>query len=90
MSDTLFFSALAFWENLLECMQLFCLFYRQTSKDEMCNLYIMYYMDSKHAKPYMYCMQEGNPELFKHIPPEANIPIPFSPNMAMHGHHAGN
>lgn len=60
----------------------------QTSKDEMCNLYIMYYMDSKHAKPYMYCMQEGNPELFKHIPPEANIPIPFSPNMAMHGHHA--
>ncbi|XP_032873263.1 peptidyl-glycine alpha-amidating monooxygenase isoform X3 [Amblyraja radiata] len=60
----------------------------QTSKDEMCNLYIMYYMDSKHAKPYMYCMQEGNPELFKHIPPEANIPIPFSPNMVMHGHHA--
>lgn len=60
----------------------------QTSKDEMCNLYIMYYMDSKHAKPYMYCMQEGNPELFKHIPPEANSPIPFSPNMAMHGHHA--
>ncbi|XP_078422104.1 peptidyl-glycine alpha-amidating monooxygenase B isoform X2 [Cetorhinus maximus] len=61
----------------------------RTSKDEMCNLYIMYYMEAKHAKPYMYCMQEGSPELFKHIPPEANIPIPVSPDMAMHGHHTG-
>ncbi|XP_067839014.1 peptidyl-glycine alpha-amidating monooxygenase B isoform X2 [Heptranchias perlo] len=60
-----------------------------TSKDEMCNLYIMYYMEAKHAKPYMFCMQEGSPELFKHIPPEANIPIPVSPDMAMHGHHTG-
>uniref|UniRef100_UPI00398E6176 peptidyl-glycine alpha-amidating monooxygenase B isoform X2 n=1 Tax=Pristiophorus japonicus TaxID=55135 RepID=UPI00398E6176 len=60
-----------------------------TSKDEMCNLYIMYYMEAKHAKPYMYCMQEGSPELFKHIPPEANIPILVSPDMAMHGHHTG-
>ncbi|XP_041041887.1 peptidyl-glycine alpha-amidating monooxygenase A isoform X3 [Carcharodon carcharias] len=61
----------------------------RTSKDEMCNLYIMYYMEAKHAKPYMYCMQEGSPELFKDIPPEANIPIPVSPAMAMHGHHTG-
>ncbi|GCB80672.1 hypothetical protein scyTo_0016315, partial [Scyliorhinus torazame] len=60
-----------------------------TSKDEMCNLYVMYYMEAKHAKPYMYCMQDGSPELFKHIPPEANIPIPVSPDMAMHGHHTG-
>ncbi|XP_048451120.1 peptidyl-glycine alpha-amidating monooxygenase A isoform X4 [Rhincodon typus] len=59
----------------------------RTSKDEMCNLYIMYYMDSKHAKPHTYCMQTGSPELFKHIPPEANIPIPVSPDLAMHGHH---
>ncbi|XP_051875982.1 peptidyl-glycine alpha-amidating monooxygenase B isoform X2 [Pristis pectinata] len=59
----------------------------KTSKDEMCNLYIMYYMDAKHAKPYTYCIQEGSPELFKHIPPEANIPIPVSPSMAMQGHH---
>ncbi|XP_069748524.1 peptidyl-glycine alpha-amidating monooxygenase B isoform X3 [Narcine bancroftii] len=60
----------------------------RTSKDEMCNLYIMYYMDAKHAKPYMYCLQDGSPELFKHIPPEANIPIPYSSNMLMQGHHA--
>ncbi|XP_072924033.1 peptidyl-glycine alpha-amidating monooxygenase B isoform X3 [Hemitrygon akajei] len=58
-----------------------------TSKDEMCNLYIMYYMDAKHADPYMYCMQDGSPELFKHIPPEANIPVPYNPNMAMQGHY---
>ncbi|XP_062924679.1 peptidyl-glycine alpha-amidating monooxygenase A isoform X3 [Mobula hypostoma] len=58
-----------------------------TSKDEMCNMYIMYYMDAKHAHPYMYCMQDGSPELFKHIPPEANIPIPYNPNMVMQGHH---
>ncbi|XP_060693049.1 peptidyl-glycine alpha-amidating monooxygenase A isoform X3 [Hemiscyllium ocellatum] len=58
-----------------------------TAKDEMCNLYIMYYMDAKHAKPYAYCMQTGSPELFKQIPPEANIPIPVSPDMAIHGHH---
>ncbi|XP_072137435.1 peptidyl-glycine alpha-amidating monooxygenase B isoform X3 [Mobula birostris] len=58
-----------------------------TSKDEMCNMYIMYYMDAKHANPYMYCMQDGSPELFKHIPPEANIPIPYNPNMVMQGHH---
>ncbi|XP_067885876.1 peptidyl-glycine alpha-amidating monooxygenase B isoform X5 [Heterodontus francisci] len=60
-----------------------------TSKDEMCNLYIMYYMEAKHTKPYMYCMQEGSPELFKHIPPEANILIPVSPDVAMHGQHTG-
>ncbi|XP_059825459.1 peptidyl-glycine alpha-amidating monooxygenase B isoform X3 [Hypanus sabinus] len=58
-----------------------------TSKDEMCNLYIMYYMDAKHANPYMYCMQDGSPELFKRIPPEANIPVPYNPNMAMQGHY---
>uniref|UniRef100_A0A4W3JKM9 Peptidylglycine alpha-amidating monooxygenase n=1 Tax=Callorhinchus milii TaxID=7868 RepID=A0A4W3JKM9_CALMI len=58
-----------------------------TSQDEMCNLYIMYYMDAQYAKPYMFCTKDGSPKLFKHIPPEANIPIPVSPDMAMHGHH---
>eukprot|EP00062_Callorhinchus_milii_P008602 gi/632951471/ref/XP_007891312.1/ PREDICTED: peptidyl-glycine alpha-amidating monooxygenase isoform X2 [Callorhinchus milii] len=60
-----------------------------TSQDEMCNLYIMYYMDAQYAKPYMFCTKDGSPKLFKHIPPEANIPIPVSPDMAMHGHHPG-
>ncbi|XP_070706175.1 peptidyl-glycine alpha-amidating monooxygenase B [Pempheris klunzingeri] len=63
-----------------------------TSDDEMCNFYIMYYMDSKHAIPYMNCMATGSKELFQHIPAEANVPITVSPghmNSMMHmGHSA--
>uniref|UniRef100_A0A671VU75 Peptidylglycine alpha-amidating monooxygenase n=1 Tax=Sparus aurata TaxID=8175 RepID=A0A671VU75_SPAAU len=58
-----------------------------TSDDEMCNFYIMYYMDSKHAIPYMNCMETGSRELFQHIPAEANTPIAVSPgdmNSMMH------
>ncbi|XP_054612622.1 peptidyl-glycine alpha-amidating monooxygenase B isoform X1 [Dunckerocampus dactyliophorus] len=62
-----------------------------TSDDEMCNFYIMYYMDSKHAIPYMSCMEPGPAKLFQHIPPDANIPIAVSPDhmnsmMHMGGH----
>lgn len=62
-------------------------FYSGTSDDEMCNFYIMYYMDSKHAIPYMNCMETGSRELFQHIPAEANTPIAVSPgdmNSMMH------
>ncbi|XP_023652166.2 peptidyl-glycine alpha-amidating monooxygenase B isoform X4 [Paramormyrops kingsleyae] len=62
-----------------------------TSEDEMCNFYIMYYMDSKHAVPYMNCIDDEENDLFRNIPKEANIPIPVSPEMMMvmqaHGHH---
>ncbi|XP_041104940.1 peptidylglycine alpha-amidating monooxygenase-like isoform X3 [Polyodon spathula] len=60
-----------------------------TSADEMCNFYIMYYMDAKQAVPYMSCMQGGNSDMFRNIPEEANIPVPVSPEdmmMMMHGH----
>ncbi|XP_064165522.1 peptidyl-glycine alpha-amidating monooxygenase B isoform X1 [Anguilla rostrata] len=59
-----------------------------TSDDEMCNFYIMYYMDRRHAVPYMNCMESGDSELFQGIPKEANKPVPISPDMAamMHGH----
>ncbi|XP_061732807.1 peptidyl-glycine alpha-amidating monooxygenase isoform X2 [Nerophis ophidion] len=62
-----------------------------TSDDEMCNFYIMYYMDSKHAIPYMSCMDTGRARLFQHIPSEANIPIAVSTDhmnsmMHMEGH----
>lgn len=50
-----------------------------TSNDEMCNFYLMYYMDSKHPVPFMNCMETGSKELFRHIPAEANVPIPISP-----------
>ncbi|XP_033708953.1 peptidyl-glycine alpha-amidating monooxygenase isoform X4 [Tursiops truncatus] len=59
-----------------------------TSSDEMCNLYIMYYMEAKHAVSFMTCTQNIAPDLFGTIPPEANIPIPVKSDMVMmHGHH---
>ncbi|XP_014116957.1 PREDICTED: peptidyl-glycine alpha-amidating monooxygenase isoform X4 [Pseudopodoces humilis] len=60
-----------------------------TANDEMCNFYIMYYMEAKHAVSYMTCTQNANPEMFRNIPQEANIPIPVESDVLkmMHGHH---
>ncbi|XP_036353492.2 peptidyl-glycine alpha-amidating monooxygenase isoform X6 [Ochotona princeps] len=59
-----------------------------TSSDEMCNLYIMYYMEAKHAVSFMTCTQNVAADLFRTIPAEANIPIPVKPDLVMmHGHH---
>uniref|UniRef100_A0A8C3R1W9 Peptidylglycine alpha-amidating monooxygenase n=1 Tax=Cyanoderma ruficeps TaxID=181631 RepID=A0A8C3R1W9_9PASS len=60
-----------------------------TANDEMCNFYIMYYMEAKHAVSYMTCTQNANPEMFRSIPQEANIPIPVKSDVLkmMHGHH---
>ena len=62
-----------------------------TSEDEMCNFYVMYYMESKHAVPYMDCMEHGPSDLFRHIPPEANVPIPVPQDhmMMMNMMHGG-
>ncbi|KAM4615270.1 peptidyl-glycine alpha-amidating monooxygenase B isoform 1-T3 [Polymixia lowei] len=61
-----------------------------TSGDEMCNFYIMYYMDSRNAIPFMNCMQTGSNELFRHIPLEANVPIAVSPDHMMSMMHSGH
>uniref|UniRef100_A0A452FN47 Peptidylglycine alpha-amidating monooxygenase n=1 Tax=Capra hircus TaxID=9925 RepID=A0A452FN47_CAPHI len=62
-----------------------------TSSDEMCNLYIMYYMEAKHAVSFMTCTQNVAPDIFRTIPAEANIPIPVKSDMVMmHGHHKGD
>ncbi|XP_075344803.1 peptidyl-glycine alpha-amidating monooxygenase isoform X1 [Mycteria americana] len=60
-----------------------------TANDEMCNFYIMYYMEAKHAVSYMTCTQNANPEMFRNIPQEANIPVPVKSDMLKmtHGHH---
>ncbi|XP_029859799.1 peptidyl-glycine alpha-amidating monooxygenase isoform X8 [Aquila chrysaetos chrysaetos] len=60
-----------------------------TANDEMCNFYIMYYMEAKHAVSYMTCTQNANPEMFRNIPQEANIPIPVKSDMlkVTHGQH---
>lgn len=54
-----------------------------TSNDEMCNFYIMYYMESQHAVPYMDCMDHGSSSLFRNIPAEANVPIAIRPDQMM-------
>ncbi|XP_063820149.1 peptidyl-glycine alpha-amidating monooxygenase isoform X5 [Pseudophryne corroboree] len=61
-----------------------------TASDEMCNLYIMYYMEADHASSYMTCVRTGDPKLFQHIPELANIPVPVSPDMVMMGHGHGS
>ncbi|XP_075583291.1 peptidyl-glycine alpha-amidating monooxygenase isoform X5 [Pelecanus crispus] len=60
-----------------------------TANDEMCNFYIMYYMEAKHAVSYMTCTQNASPEIFRNIPQEANIPVPVKSDMVKmtHGHH---
>ncbi|XP_041487719.1 peptidyl-glycine alpha-amidating monooxygenase isoform X9 [Microtus oregoni] len=59
-----------------------------TSSDEMCNLYIMYYMEAKYAVSFMTCTQNVAPDMFRTIPAEANIPITVKSDMVMmHGHH---
>ncbi|XP_036258596.1 peptidyl-glycine alpha-amidating monooxygenase isoform X4 [Molothrus aeneus] len=60
-----------------------------TANDEMCNFYIMYYMEAKHAVSYMTCTQNTNPEMFRNIPQEANIPLPVKSDVMkmVHGHH---
>uniref|UniRef100_A0A8C7LGA5 Peptidylglycine alpha-amidating monooxygenase n=1 Tax=Oncorhynchus kisutch TaxID=8019 RepID=A0A8C7LGA5_ONCKI len=65
--------------------------YKGTSDDEMCNFYMMYYMESRHAAPFQECMEDGSKELFQNIPPEANVPITVPPEMMMHNmmHSAG-
>lgn len=46
----------------------------------------MYYMDRRHAVPFMSCMDPGPKQLFQHIPAEANVPIPVSPDNMHAGH----
>lgn len=51
----------------------------------------MYYMEAKHAVSYMTCTQNANPEMFRNIPQEANVPIQIMSDMLKmtHGHHEG-
>ncbi|XP_069481564.1 peptidyl-glycine alpha-amidating monooxygenase isoform X4 [Ambystoma mexicanum] len=60
-----------------------------TSADEMCNFYIMYYMEAIHGTSFMTCVQDGRAELFRDIPQAANEPIVVDPAMMMtHDHHS--
>lgn len=61
-----------------------------TSNDEMCNFYIMYYMDRKHAIPFFTCAKTGSKELFQNIPAEANVPITVPPSLMHSMMHMGH
>uniref|UniRef100_A0AAV2IVH1 Peptidylglycine alpha-amidating monooxygenase n=1 Tax=Knipowitschia caucasica TaxID=637954 RepID=A0AAV2IVH1_KNICA len=61
-----------------------------TSDDEMCNFYIMYYMDRTDAIPFFTCMKTGSNELFQEIPSEANIPITVPSNLMHSMMHMGH
>ncbi|XP_055087992.1 peptidyl-glycine alpha-amidating monooxygenase-like isoform X1 [Periophthalmus magnuspinnatus] len=58
--------------------------------DEMCNFYIMYYMDRKHAIPFFNCMKTDSKELFQEIPAEANVAINVPPNLMHSMTHKGD
>lgn len=61
-----------------------------TSDDEMCNFYIMYYMDHQHAEPFFTCMKTGSKQLFQGIPAEANVPIAVPPSLMHSMMHMGH
>ncbi|XP_071746304.1 peptidyl-glycine alpha-amidating monooxygenase B isoform X2 [Lepeophtheirus salmonis] len=50
------------------------------SDDEMCNLYLMYYMESKSADT-IYCTDEQNPAITKIIPKDSDTPLPPNPKL---------
>uniref|UniRef100_A0A8C5B885 Peptidylglycine alpha-amidating monooxygenase n=1 Tax=Gadus morhua TaxID=8049 RepID=A0A8C5B885_GADMO len=64
-----------------------------TADDEMCNYYIMYYMESRHATPFMSCMEPGSAELFRHMPVLPALPVPVESHdmmsRVMSGHKTG-
>jgi hypothetical protein len=59
----------------------------------MCNYYIMYYMESRHATPFMSCMEPGSAELFRHMPVLPALPVPVESHdmmsRVMSGHKTG-
>ena len=59
----------------------------------MCNFYIMYYMESKHANPFMSCMDPGSSDLFRHMPVLPALPVPAESHdmmsRVMSGHKTG-
>ncbi|XP_041372877.1 peptidyl-glycine alpha-amidating monooxygenase B-like [Gigantopelta aegis] len=61
----------------------------QTGADEMCNFYIMAYMDSSTRNPYGSCGGNKLPLLVENIPDDSDVPLPPNPLLddAARGHH---
>ncbi|KAL4228137.1 hypothetical protein ACF0H5_013572 [Mactra antiquata] len=64
-----------------------------TSNDEMCNFYIMYYMNStmELRKGEDTCYRNKAPQVFQFIPADSDEPLPSNPDLEQmaHGHHHG-
>ena len=57
----------------------------QTAGDEMCNLYLMFYTDSRDPEShYIDCGDESYPDLSKAIPAESDIPLPRNKTLEEH------
>ncbi|KAJ0012731.1 hypothetical protein NQD34_017065 [Periophthalmus magnuspinnatus] len=65
-------------------------YFGYNADDEMCNFYIMYYMDRKHAVPFIHCWITDSTELFQEIPAETNVPINVPPNLMHSMTHKGD
>ncbi|KAK3098853.1 hypothetical protein FSP39_023767 [Pinctada imbricata] len=60
-----------------------------TANDEMCNFYIMFYMDANTRLQYHSCAGNNFPSLIRNMPKDADVPLPPNPALeeAAHGHH---
>ena len=64
-----------------------------THNDEMCNLYLMYYMDVGKAT-FQECINEESAEVTSHFPSDSDAPMPRNAQLEMKakgsGHHVQN
>ncbi|XP_063589457.1 peptidyl-glycine alpha-amidating monooxygenase A-like isoform X2 [Penaeus indicus] len=59
----------------------------QTSGDEMCNLYLMYYTDREQGSETGGCWTESFPVITQNLPADSDVPLP--PNPALEEHAQG-
>lgn len=63
---------------------------RAHGDNEMCNFYMYYYVDAKHANPFgesdPNCAYDSEPTLFKNYPAEASVPFEHKPELEHTGH----
>ncbi|XP_037781431.1 peptidyl-glycine alpha-amidating monooxygenase A-like isoform X4 [Penaeus monodon] len=56
----------------------------QTSGDEMCNLYLMYYTDREQGSETGGCWTESFPAITQNLPADSDVPLPPNPELEEH------
>lgn len=56
----------------------------QTSGDEMCNLYLMYYTDREQGSETGGCWSESFPAVTQNLPADSDVPLPPNPELEEH------